>query len=90
MKAGHDLDEDSPAGVAAQRAYFNFLLLGGIENESQPTITLNVPTAISCEPSEVSTSNSGGTPPYSPFGPTTVAEAFQIRTIPTPPLPRRK
>ncbi len=67
MKAGHDLNENSPAGVAAQRAFFNFLLLGGIENESQPSITLNVPTAVSCEPSEVSTTNSGGTPPYTTF-----------------------
>ncbi len=66
-EAGHDLNDGSSAGVAAQRAFFNFLLLGGIENESQPTITLDVPDTISCEPAEVSTTNAGGEPPYTTF-----------------------
>ena len=64
-EAGHSLDENSSAGVAAQRAYFNFLLLGGIENESQPTITLNAPNPISCEPVDLGATISGGSPPYS-------------------------
>jgi uncharacterized repeat protein (TIGR01451 family) len=64
-EAGHSLDENSPAGVAAQRAYFNFLLLGGIENESQPTITLDAPPNISCVPVDLGATISGGSPPYS-------------------------
>jgi hypothetical protein len=64
-EGGHDIDTgNNPASVAAQRAYFDFLLLAGIDR--RPEIATSIPSTIPSATSvSLSASITGGTPIYS-------------------------
>lgn len=64
-EAGHDHDKNSdPANVAAQRAFFNFILMAGVNKEI--TSTSNVPaTVVSGATINIWASGSNGSTPYS-------------------------
>ena len=63
-EAGHDhAKKNDPANIAAQRAYFNFLLMSGIQK--QPEVTTNIPSTVySGEVLNLSASVTGGSGPY--------------------------
>jgi len=64
-EAGHDHAKKSdPENIAAQRAYFNFILMSGIQK--QPEVTTNIPSTVySGEVLNLSATVVGGTGPYS-------------------------
>ncbi len=58
-EAGHSLAGTAPANIAAQRAFFNFLLTEGINRA--PKATINLPTTISASsPSTLTATITGG------------------------------
>ena len=63
-EGGHSHNNGTEAEkVAAQRAFFNFILLAGIER--RPEITVSIPDSVgSGETADVSVTVSGGSPPY--------------------------
>lgn len=61
---GHSANKGTVGDVAAQRSYFNFVLLAGIER--RPEVEMNVPEPVGAgAPSPVSATVEGGSPAYS-------------------------
>ena len=93
-EAGHNHGGDDPDEIAAQRAYFNFVLMAGVDK--QISVSSNVPTSVASG-STISISATGlnGTSPYiyewsssctgGSFGnPTSATTTYTAPTVTTP------
>jgi hypothetical protein len=84
-EAGHDLDGSGTTAdkVAAQRAFFNFLLLSGTAKQVQ-LVSSNITPVIGCnETSQVSVSVNSGTAPYTYSWASTVGGTFANASVNT-------
>jgi uncharacterized repeat protein (TIGR01451 family) len=83
-EGGHDIDTgNNAAAVAAERAYFDFLLLAGIDR--RPEISATIPgTIASGATASVSASVTGGTPLYSYSWTSTCGGSFSSTTAANP------
>ncbi|HEX3148122.1 MAG TPA: hypothetical protein VHR66_08550, partial [Gemmataceae bacterium] len=62
-EGGHSLAGNGPANIAAQRAFFNFLLTEGINKAPQPAV--NFPTIVAGQSATITATISGGSGSYS-------------------------
>jgi uncharacterized repeat protein (TIGR01451 family) len=62
-EAGHSLAGTAAANIAAQRAFFNFLLTEGINKAPQPAVT--IPTIVAGQTATITATISGGSGSYS-------------------------
>jgi uncharacterized repeat protein (TIGR01451 family) len=93
-EAGHSLAGTAVANIAAQRAFFNFLLTEGINKAPQATI--NVPTIMAGQPTTITATITGGDGMYTyqwvstnggifsvPAGTATAGSAITTQYLPT-------
>jgi len=81
-EGGHDLDGSGTTAekVAAQRAFFNFLLLSGLAKQML-LVSSQIPTSLTCgQTSSVYVTASGGTAPYTYAWSNTVGGSFANST----------